>query len=208
MRVPSPVPTRKVVLAIMTDEPGEAPKRDPNENPWYWLATLYGEPEYDDHGLRARNRVAWNRYMAGQLADKARARLIEKGRHPDEELTPFTPDEMKFLARDFARRSGSQDSLPRPEVEKEIDFSGAQFNKFFASAFLFPTKTIFRRAVNESGFCGNCGRGVGLVGARFRLGRRYGTGSNSNSHYPRPHVQRDGDTATTSARTCSGTAIL
>src|SRR3954447_19067777 len=103
----------------MADEPAETHKRD--LNPWYQLATLYGEPSFEDKELQARNRMAWNRYMAGQLTDEARARLIKEECHPAEELTPFTPDELKALAQDFAKRSGSQNSIPCPEVGKKID---------------------------------------------------------------------------------------
>src|SRR4051794_9885620 len=81
----------------MTDEPAETPKRDANENPWYRLATLYGEPASDDRELQARNRVAWNRFMAGRLTGEARAKLMETGRYSAEELRPPMPDELGEL---------------------------------------------------------------------------------------------------------------
>ena len=40
------------------------PKIKAEDNPWYLLATLYGVPKYWDYELRAKNRVAWNRYFA------------------------------------------------------------------------------------------------------------------------------------------------
>jgi hypothetical protein len=73
--------------------------------------------------------------MAEKLTDELRAALIDKKRHPAEELTPFTPDELKALAQDFAKRGGSQDPVPYPEVANKIDFSGVQFSEFFASGF-------------------------------------------------------------------------
>src|SRR3954469_12449237 len=101
----------------MADETAKTPKRNANENPWYRLATLYGEPSFEDEELQARNRVAWNRYMAGELTDEARAALVEEGRHPAEELTPFSPDELEVLAQEFATRSGSLDPLSFPVFE-------------------------------------------------------------------------------------------
>jgi hypothetical protein len=37
------------------------------DNPWYLLATLYGVPTAGDDKLKAKNRIAWNRYFAANL---------------------------------------------------------------------------------------------------------------------------------------------
>ncbi len=61
----------------------EKPKlRQANDNPWYCLATLHGEQAkgarvWED--LAAKNRLAWNRWIAGALTDKQRADLVGKG---------------------------------------------------------------------------------------------------------------------------------
>jgi hypothetical protein len=34
------------------------------DNGWFLLATLYGQPTRDDWELKSKNREAWNRYMA------------------------------------------------------------------------------------------------------------------------------------------------
>src|SRR4051794_17724937 len=115
----------------MTHAPAPTPKRDANDNQWYWLATLYGESRFEDEEPWARNRVAWNRFMAGRLTDEARARLIEEGRYPDEELKPFTPDDIRRISRDFANRSRSPNSILLP-TEDEINFSGCNFSSFFS----------------------------------------------------------------------------
>src|SRR4051812_45266305 len=81
----------------MTDKPAETPKRDPNESPWYRLATLYGEPDPWDTKLHDRNRLNWSRYMARRLTDKERAKLIEKNWHSAEELTPFSSNEVEMI---------------------------------------------------------------------------------------------------------------
>src|SRR3954469_3627307 len=135
----------------MPDESAETPKRDANENPWYQLATLYGEPGPGDHELQARNRMAWNRYMAGRLTDEARATLIDEKRHSAEELTPFSPDELEALAQDFAKRSGSPDRVPCPVVEGKIDFSSFQFGHFSASGFFLAASVYFSKASFSGG---------------------------------------------------------
>jgi len=64
-----------------------------NDNPWYCLATLYGEqaaepsPREWNKELAARNRVAWNRWMSEALSDEQRASLAGHG-FPESELVP------------------------------------------------------------------------------------------------------------------------
>src|SRR5215212_9196030 len=82
----------------------KTPKPDANENPWYRLTTLYGEPAWDDHELQVRNRVAWNRYTAEHLTDKARATLIEKGGHSVEVLPHRLIASWQPSQRDWPRR--------------------------------------------------------------------------------------------------------
>jgi hypothetical protein len=80
-----------------------APKIKAEDNPWYLLATLYGVPEsIYDHELQERNRVARNRYFAANLNKDTRKRLIEEKRHPAEELTGFSPEELQEIATAFA----------------------------------------------------------------------------------------------------------
>ena len=62
------------------------------DNPWYLLATLYDVPNVgrdlttpeEDAELTTRisdkNRVAWNRYLAANLDEKTRAKLIQTRR--------------------------------------------------------------------------------------------------------------------------------
>jgi hypothetical protein len=57
-------------------------KIKPENNPWYLLATMYGEPTTDE--LHARNRRAWNRYMSRWL-DKGDRTLLTS-RHLSEEI--------------------------------------------------------------------------------------------------------------------------
>ena len=59
------------------------PKIRAEDNPWYLLATLYGQPLNFRDDLVARNRVAWNRYMAAEIGDELRSNLFKTGSiHP------------------------------------------------------------------------------------------------------------------------------
>jgi uncharacterized protein YjbI with pentapeptide repeats len=112
----------------------EPPKIKAEDNPWYLLATLYGVPERRDQELKDKNRVAWNRYFAANLDEETRAKLIEEKRHPAEELTPFSAEELQKVASAFAERcKASAKKLALPDSSSSIDFSYVEFeqNSFF-----------------------------------------------------------------------------
>src|ERR1700722_5697642 len=71
-----------------------APKRKAKDNPWYWLATLHGQPSHSDDEIAAKNRVTWNRWMASRLPDSHKTALLKKG-WTTEELTPLTHNDLK-----------------------------------------------------------------------------------------------------------------
>jgi hypothetical protein len=83
------------------EEP-KSPKKKAEDNPWCLLATLYGVS--GNPSDKRKNRVAWSRYYAKELDAETRARLIEEKRHSAEELTPFSPGELKDIETAFAER--------------------------------------------------------------------------------------------------------
>lgn len=92
-------------------DPEKPELRPANDNPWYWLATLYGEQsdtaqdQILDEDLNDKNRMAWNRWMAGVLSPEQRAALVNEG-FPEAELLPLTPTEATELYNVFTLRSG------------------------------------------------------------------------------------------------------
>jgi Pentapeptide repeats (9 copies) len=122
------------------------PKIKAEDNPWYLFATLYGVPEQENQALQDRNRIAWNRYFAANLDEETRARLIYEKRHPAEELTPFSSDELQEVERAFVKRKGSAREMSIPAGGSEIDFSNVQFDKDITfDKYLFP-KSFFSDA--------------------------------------------------------------
>jgi hypothetical protein len=109
---------------------GEArpPKIKAEDNPRYLLATLYGVPQSWSAGLREKNRVAWNRYFAADFDEETRAKLIEEKRHPAEEVTPFSLEELQGLEDAFGRRQGLAENSAIPASAAQIDFSHVQFD--------------------------------------------------------------------------------
>jgi Pentapeptide repeats (9 copies) len=113
--------------------------RQANDNPWYCLATLYGELSDANLNteLRTKNRMAWNRWIAGALSDEQRAELVKKG-FPEPELAPLSPDEKSAFYRAFASRTSRENGLP-PEPADGVDFSRTHFDRKFVDfdGFLF-----------------------------------------------------------------------
>ncbi len=118
-----------------------------NDNPWYWLATLYGEWNKDskelDQDIAQKNRIAWNRWFAKALSAEQRDKLQENG-FSREELVPWTPKEEAELAIAFTTRSGRTDqSLPDPT--RAIDFSHTIFDRNVCLiGFIFPNDANFK----------------------------------------------------------------
>jgi len=103
--------------------------RRANDNPWYCLATLHGEQpaqEDWDKDLAAKNRMAWNRWMAGVLSDEQRADLVKKG-FSEAELVPLTPAEESAFCSAFASRMGGEKELP-PNPTEFVDFTFTHFD--------------------------------------------------------------------------------
>ena len=123
----------------MTDEQIEL--RPANENPWYVLATYYGEQTGDriDEDLHAKNREVWNRWMAAALSNEDRQELIDEERATEAELRPFSAEERRKLWAD-CRSPGL--FAPPPATSISLD------NTVFANSvsfdhFILPARAIF-----------------------------------------------------------------
>jgi hypothetical protein len=99
-----------------------------NDNPWYLLATLYGEQAslLIDKTLAEKNRIAWNRWVAAALSDQERVTLINEG-FSEAELTPFSDIEKKEHYVAVLIRSG-RESITLPEPWDSIDFHAIRFD--------------------------------------------------------------------------------
>ncbi len=123
--------------------------RPANENPWYWLATLYGEWSNDlekqDPDIALKNRIAWNRWFAKELSAEQREELLKKGVSP-EELVPWNPTEEAELVVALTARSGCK-SQSLPDPTNIPDFSHTIFdNHVSLFGFLFPNGATFTSA--------------------------------------------------------------
>jgi hypothetical protein len=106
------------------------PKIKAEDNPWYLLATIYGVPGSSNNELRAKKRIAWNRYFAANLDEETRARLIEEKRHSTDELTPFSTGELEDIQTAFAERCKAvAKNLDLPKCDRAIHFDGVQFDE-------------------------------------------------------------------------------
>ena len=126
----------------MTDDQIEL--RPANENPWYVLATYYGEQTGDriDEDLHAKNRGVWNRWMAAALSHENRQKLIDEGRATKAELTSISAEERRELWADCR-----SPDLPAPNPATNIDLSDTVFSNTVSFAhFIFPAPTMFARS--------------------------------------------------------------
>jgi uncharacterized protein YjbI with pentapeptide repeats len=139
----------------MRDE--EKPQLKPaNENPWYCLATVYGEQvgrplASFDKALDKRNRVAWNRWVAVALSDEQREQLIKRG-FDASELVPLSDDERTEFSRAYSERTAA--ALPNPNNEG-IGFHHVLFEQPTSfRGFVFPT-AVFNSAEfhSKADFC-------------------------------------------------------
>jgi hypothetical protein len=87
----------------------EIPRRQLNDNYWYQLATLYGEPSRTDEELQGKNRVVWNRCVAAQIKEEFKVRLMAAGKYAANELEPFSHEELLRVEAAFAERSQSDE---------------------------------------------------------------------------------------------------
>ncbi len=121
------------------DKPGSAatpekpPKIKANDNPWYLLATLYGEPaDEPDYKLRKelqdRNRVAWNRYYSSNVDDNIRCCLIDKNNFSQGDFAELRPNDLRDFEQAFLKRSGSE-QVQIPNPTKPVNFSETRFEK-------------------------------------------------------------------------------
>jgi hypothetical protein len=115
------------------------PKRKARDNPWYRLATLYGEPDPHDPLFQEKllkNRMTWNRWVASLISEEQRAALIDTKRFSAEELTPLSDKD----AQDVLSRLGVK------SLDGNIDFSYTECDShFIVDGFLFPNAN-FRNA--------------------------------------------------------------
>jgi hypothetical protein len=162
-----------------------APKKKAEDNPWYLLATLYGVPgKGDDDELRKKNRIAWNRYFAASLNGETRTKLSEEKRHPEQELRPFWPQELREVEAAYDKRRGSK-TLELPSSDVRIDFSNVEFDRdVIFEQFLF-CYCSFQKAYfsceawfPSANFFGACFVGVKFFDKAWFTGATFSGGTN------------------------------
>jgi uncharacterized protein YjbI with pentapeptide repeats len=133
----------------MSDD--DKPKLTPaNENPLYWLMTLHGEGMPGSPDIGSKNRKCWNRWMAATLNEKQREELATKG-FAEDELKPFTQQEIQEFRDKFVARAGHEDATPLHPKDM-VDFSKANFKcPVFLRGFLFSGDADFSGALFTNG---------------------------------------------------------
>jgi hypothetical protein len=105
----------------------------PNRNPWYVLATLYGEQKGDkiDRALHMRNRAVWNAWSFQNMSDAARNEAAAKLRVPEEELAEWPRIEAvdaEDHKKAWGERNGTATYPGLPDLTKVVDWRGVEFS--------------------------------------------------------------------------------
>ena len=137
----------------MGDDALKTQKLRAEDNAWFLLATLYGQPrddaELDNAELILKNFQSWNRYMANAIPPDLREKLVAEGRYSAEELTPSPASEIElaYLERHIQAGSAASRAIPSVEPCCTIDFSNLEFDKpLYFFRFFFPKLITFERA--------------------------------------------------------------
>lgn len=119
-----------------------------NKNPWYVLATVFGEQAEDVHPmnydtvLAARNRRAWNGWFCDGLSEEERKGLAEKTGLDIDELKPLSSAELQEITKLFQLRLESGAELP--DKTEPTNFREVIFSKYFcAGQFVFVRAAFF-----------------------------------------------------------------
>ena len=110
-----------------------------NDNPWYCLATVYGEQTGDliDDDLAKKNRTAWNRWVARGLNEEKRTALIENG-FDEAELMRFSEVEADEHNAAFLKRANPKVIMPLWPLDPP-DLRSIRFDNFvYFDQYLFP----------------------------------------------------------------------
>ena len=119
--------------------------RPANENPWYVLATVYGEYDFLFRSeIEDKNRRIWNGWMCEGLSASERTLLAKTAGLKSEDLSDLIPQEREDLEAALLKRSKTS---TLPEAPANIKFR----NTYFAKSMKL-NRFIFNRYV-DFGFC-------------------------------------------------------
>jgi len=123
-----------------------------NKNPWYVLATVFGEQAEDawllryDRKLTAKNCRAWNGWFCAGLSEVERKDRAKKVGLDIHDLKPLAKAEWNQITKLFQNRMGKTAKLPDPTAK--IDFSKTYFPKcLYFLKYIFPDYTDFSSSV-------------------------------------------------------------
>lgn len=108
-----------------------------NQNPWYVLATLYGEQvgESIDTDLHAKNRAVWNAWAGQALTEEERIVAARNSKVPLEEISAWESIKdivvNKFQYKWVNRNGNSIDLITIPDPKDNINFSFVLFSFLF-----------------------------------------------------------------------------
>ncbi len=157
-----------------------------NENPWYLMATLYGEQSTEniDPKLADKNRTVWNQWMMAALEPELREKFPDNF-FTERKLFSLPLEEELAVTQKFALRAPAGMDLPYPR--NPIDFRNVCFSKEVDfTGFIFPRDVSFDGAV--------FGKDVHFNQAVFAADANFGTSMFSGpAEFQRANFSRAGN---------------
>jgi len=146
----------------MSETPEEKLK-DANENPWYVLATVFGEQTGGeiDYDLARKNRSVWNAWALDGLSDEAKEAFYESlPAEFDQRVIKNVkdmPDWRRHVENAFEERFREYEEIPPiPQPTEPINFSIVMFRNLFSlSGYIFSGDVFFSSAEVQSRFDGD-----------------------------------------------------
>jgi hypothetical protein len=137
------------------------PLQPANQNPWYVLATVYGEyrntpPNLDmvsllhrEYKLYTDNRRAWNGWFCQNLTDEEICNLVKEFKLNEEVVKRLSIDELITIEKMFENRMGKGKTLPKRRNEYCVEEEPELGQEWCAEEFDY---TWFPRPVYFDGF--------------------------------------------------------
>ncbi len=134
----------------------DTPLTPANQNPFYLLATTYGEHETSFDGrFEGKNQRIWNGFMAHTFPQEQRDRLATLLEVDPEELRPLSDNEIQHIEKRFELANIPFESLPSQEEMRlrSIRFHRLAFDKpVLLAKRVFPFSTDFSGSRFSSNF--------------------------------------------------------
>ena len=127
-------------------EKDNAELKPAEENPWYVLATLYGEEP--DEATQNKNRMAWNSWAVSKLNESDKQAIVLSNKDGLGEIKKWEgKNGFKEKAEELFKQRLPSEKFSQLEKTPIVEFSDTFFvNAVDMRDFIFPIRTSFKNS--------------------------------------------------------------